>query len=325
MVQSGAADSIHGNAPWNEECENAWRQNWLAGSAHAWSRWAGTEMHGDLWSFIDQELAYVYGPYCNERDQFEHIETAYLHFESGYTLQRFRRQGVSRALVAAVAETGLPAWCQFATPFMEAVLDEATPKDEQERWEQTAERPAGGLAGLIEIGEDIEPEHLREQTIDLRILIKYPPAPPGAAIRNMDQADGEVEDEQVQLPETRREPDLREPPDFVRQWDINEFDWLVEDAVEETRLALDRARSGIAISNFDFSVLNDVAFGSEEPLRIELRLAGQIEAPALLEARASWRRYLTRFEEPWDPQTPEQAIAELLRSERFEVEQVTGE
>jgi hypothetical protein len=36
-------------------------------------------------------------------------------------------------------------------------------------------------------------------------------------------------------------------------------------------------------------------------------------------------QYLTRFEEPWDPQTPEQAIAELLRSERFEVEQVTGE
>ena len=29
MVQSGAADSMHENAPWNEGSENAWRQNWL--------------------------------------------------------------------------------------------------------------------------------------------------------------------------------------------------------------------------------------------------------------------------------------------------------
>jgi hypothetical protein len=243
----------------------------------------------------------VYGPYLNERDQFEHIETAHLHFESAYTLRKVRRQGVSRALVAAVAETGLPAWCQFATPFMEAVLDEATPKDEWERWERTAERPAGGLATLIEIGEEIEPEHLRDQPIDLRVLMEYPPAPRGVAIRSVDQAEGDVEEKETELAEARRESDLQEPPDFVRRWDIDEFDWLIEDVVEEARLALDRSRSGIAISRLDYSALNEVEIGSEEPLRIELRFAGQVEAPALLEARASWRRYLTRFEDPWAP------------------------
>jgi hypothetical protein len=282
-------------------------------------------MHGDLWAFIDEELPYVYGPYFNDRDQFEHIDTAYLHLESVYTLRKLRRQGVSRALVAAVAEIGLPAWCQFATPFMEPVLDAETPKDEQESWERTMERPAGRLAGLVEIGEELEPEHLRGQQIDLRIVIAYPPARPGARIRSLNQAEGEVDAEDTEFPDGRREPDVHNPPDFVGRWDIEEFDWLIEDVVEEARLALDRSRSGIALSRLDYSSLNEVESGSEEPLRIEVRVAGNIEAPALLEVRASWRRYLTRFENPWGPRTSEEAVAELLRSERFEVEKVTAE
>jgi hypothetical protein len=40
---------VQGRIAWN-----AYIDGELAGSAQAQSRWAGTEMHGDLWAFIDR-------------------------------------------------------------------------------------------------------------------------------------------------------------------------------------------------------------------------------------------------------------------------------
>jgi hypothetical protein len=96
-------------------------------------------------------------------------------------------------------------------------------------------------------------------------------------------------------------------------------------AGQELSFHLREDRSGVALSGVEIEVFAAPSEGSRDPARYRVTIAGRVEAPPPLLARARWRRYMRTFEEEWMPAEVAEALSEAARLSRFAITQWRAE
>jgi GNAT superfamily N-acetyltransferase len=300
---------------------NATLNGQVVGSALVHLREADDEMDGaDLFDFVDNDMAYVWGPYFHDPDGFE--ETAYLHFESMYVLEDRRRSGIAHALIDAVAGVGLPTYCQFATDFLPPIFERWS-AHEEDGWQATMDTPGGSLESELALASDgLEPESsLSGGSLSAEIELTLYASHVDWRLRGVDSPEGQIKSGVPRrMPEGTPELDRRDH-ESSPTWDGEAPDYLPGLTVAELEFQLSEARSGTS-AELELVDLSEVRVGSDEPVRLRLSAAIEVERPALLTLRAAWRHFLATYDADWRPVTQEDALRAILRGPRHHIERV---
>jgi GNAT superfamily N-acetyltransferase len=300
---------------------NAYRGDQLLGSALVETREAGPEdPPSSVWDFADS-LGAFQGPYFNLDESVP--EPVFLHFESMYVRENARRSGVALALTEAVADVGLPTYCQFAAKFLVPVFAGwDADLDEDDRWTKMSERPAGELASNLEFALEGEstPQRLAAGRFTAHVRTRLERCGPAPHVRSVDAPEGEINDEKLYEQEGTPEADVRELDPDDQRWDEDDAEYQLDWLEQRIRFQLAHERSGIVVDQMQQNVIQRVVAGSDQPATVEWTIQGNVEDPGLLEMRAVWRRFLATFDAEWEPSTLTEAIAEIVRDSDYAVE-----
>jgi GNAT superfamily N-acetyltransferase len=304
---------------------NAYLGEQLVGSAIVSAHEADEdEQRESAWTLADAHFS-PSGPYFGDPDLFP--EPCYLHFESLYTRRDLRQRGVAAALIEAVCAIGLPTFAEFRPKWLPDVFErwQVTEESQDEALFRTQEGAGGSLGVALSLaldGELLEAPPFGASTF--RIGFQAKAGGERMVAREADYhapADDEAdsdEDDDVSLHEEGLVEDDRVHV-TPQPWDEDDARWLPKELEEELRFHLRQDRSGVALSGVEIDVLAAPLEGSREPARYGVTIAGRVEAPPLLQARARWRRYLRTFEEDWMPAEVAEALSEAARLSRLAV------
>jgi GNAT superfamily N-acetyltransferase len=310
---------------------NAYHGEELVGSAIVSAHEADEDEQGEsAWTLADARFS-PSGPYFGDPDLFP--EPCYLHFESLYTRRDLRQRGVAAALIEAVSAIGLPTFAEFRPTWLPDVFErwQVTEENQDEALFWTQEGAGGSLGVALSLaldGEVLEAPPFGASKF--RISFQAKAGGERIAAREADYhapADDEAdrdEDHDVSLHEEGLVEDDRVHV-TPQPWDEDDAQWLPKELEEELSFHLREDRSGVALSGVEIEVLAAPSEGSRDPARYSVTIAGRVEAPALLLARARWRRYMRTFEEDWMAAEVGEALSGAARLSRFAITQWKAE
>lgn len=304
---------------------NAYRGSSLVGSALLISREPGPDdPNSSTWQFMDT-IFNGRGPYFGDPDLID--DAAFLHFESLYVRRDSRRQGVSLALCEAIAEIGLPTFCELRPKFLPAVFERYradAAANETAAWEWTSCGEGGSIACAMTVAEDgsYSPSGIPVGDLAAEIVIEH--GGPYAFPANVDGLLDDLPDDEGGDALDAGEEGVVEldavnhPGDYWTEDDS----WVPRWIEEELRFNLALDRSGFELGELRMTTVAQPRPGQQNAARFCARLTGRVENAGRFALRAEYRRYLRTFDADWTADNLESALRELVRPQHSRVESV---